>query len=93
LSNLPAEEFQLGCRVTACAAVILEEERKIMIKNFAQQLRAVIKDKKGLESLEYAVFAVAFLVIINGVVIALSSTLSTAYSDIGSWITTTAGAM
>jgi len=64
-----------------------------MVKKLAQQLRAVIEDKKGLESLEYAVFAVAFLVIIGGVVIALSGAMSTAYSDIGHWLTTTAAAM
>src|SRR5437588_710343 len=70
-----------------------EEEKKVKFWNVAQYLRAVIKDEKGLESLEYAVFAVAFLVIISGVVVALSGTLSTAYSDIGNWIATRAGAM
>ena len=64
-----------------------------MVRKLTQQLRAVIEDKKGLESLEYAVFAVAFLVIISGVVVALSTTLATAYSDIGNWIVARAGAM
>ena len=64
-----------------------------MVRAVAQQLRAVIKDKKGLESLEYAVFAVAFLVIIGGVIVALSGALSTTYSDIGNWITALANGM
>ena len=64
-----------------------------MVKQVAQQLRAVLKDKKGLESLEYAVFAVAFLVIIGAVTLAMSSTLSGAYSDIGHWLLANAAAL
>jgi Flp pilus assembly pilin Flp len=64
-----------------------------MVRAVAQQVRAVIKDKKGLESLEYAVFAVAFLVIIGGIIVALNSAMSTTYSDIGNWITTLANGM
>ena len=36
---------------------------------------------------------VAFVVIIGGVVLALSGTMVTAYSDIGNWMNTTAAAM
>ena len=64
-----------------------------MIKKFRRQLLVVANDKKGLESLEYAVFAVAFLVIIGAVTVALSSSLSSAYSDIGNWLLTTAAAL
>ena len=52
----------------------------------ALQLRAVFKDERGLETLEYAVFAAAFLVIIAGAVALLSGDIATAYSDIGQYI-------
>ena len=64
-----------------------------MIRKVGQKFRAVITDEKGMETLEYAVFAVAFLVIIAGVVAALGGTLGTAYSDIGNWIAAKANAM
>ena len=57
-----------------------------MIDYVRMRLRALMGDQKGLETLEYAVFAVAFVVIIGGVVAALSGDLTTAYTDIGHWI-------
>lgn len=64
-----------------------------MINKIGQHFRAVMKDEKGLESLEYTVFALAFLVIIGGIELMLSSTLATAYSDIGNWLTAQAAAI
>ena len=64
-----------------------------MIGKVGLELRALIRDKKGLESLEYAVFAVAFLVIIGGGIALLSTDLSTAYADIGNFISSKAAAM
>ena len=64
-----------------------------MIKKMTRLLRAAMSDNRGLESLEYAVFAVAFVVIIGGVVSALAGDLGTAYSDIGNWIAGQAAAM
>jgi Flp pilus assembly pilin Flp len=64
-----------------------------MINTVRRKLSALFGDKKGLETLEYAVFAVAFLVVIVSVTTALSSNLSSAYSSIGNWIKTQAGNM
>jgi len=49
-------------------------------------LRALTADKKGLETLEYTVFAVAFVVVISGVVAALSTQETAAYHSIGNWM-------
>jgi len=57
-----------------------------MIDYVEAKLRALVADKKGLETLEYAVFAVAFVVVIGGIVSALSGNLTTAFGDIGNWI-------
>jgi len=57
-----------------------------MIDYLRVKLRGLMADKKGLETLEYAVFAVAFVVVIGGIVSALSGQLTTAYGDIGNWI-------
>ncbi len=64
-----------------------------MVNMIAERLRALLKDERGLETLEYAVFAAAFLVIIAGAVALLSADISTAYTDIGSFIQTQAGNM
>ena len=64
-----------------------------MLNRFGRILRAVRSDERGLETLEYAVFAVAFVVIIGGVVAGLSGNLTTAYGDIGNWISGQAAEM
>jgi Flp pilus assembly pilin Flp len=58
--------------------------------NCLRILQILFADKKGTEALEYAVFAIAFLVIIAGVVAALSGNLSGAYTSIASWMNSTA---
>ena len=63
------------------------------MKKLARVLRGVRNDSRGLETLEYAVFAVAFVVIIGGVVAGLSGNLTTAYGDIGNWISGQASKM
>jgi Flp pilus assembly pilin Flp len=70
-----------------------EQELKPMANMLMRRLRAVIRDERGLETLEYAVFAAAFLVIIAGAVALLSTDIATAYSDIGNFIQTQAGNM
>jgi Flp pilus assembly pilin Flp len=50
------------------------------------RLRALLKDKRGLETLEYAVFAAAFLGVIAAAVALLSGDLSSAYGSIGDFI-------
>ena len=57
-----------------------------MLNRFGRIVRAIRRDERGLETLEYAVFAVAFVVIIGGVVGTLSGSLTAAYNDIGNWI-------
>ena len=47
--------------------------------DFTRSRRYLMADKRGLETLEYAVFAVGFIVIIGGVVTALSTQLKVAY--------------
>jgi Flp pilus assembly pilin Flp len=64
-----------------------------LINMVIQKLRAVVRDERGLETLEYAVFAAAFLVIIAGAVALLSGDIATAYSDIGVFIKNQAAAM
>ena len=64
-----------------------------MLNRFGQILRAVRGDTRGLETLEYAVFAVAFVVVIGTVVAGLSGNLTNAYNDIGNWISAQASGM
>jgi Flp pilus assembly pilin Flp len=65
----------------------------LMIYMIALQLRAALKDKRGLETLEYAVFAAAFLGVIAAAVALLSGDLSSAYGSIGTYIKTSAAAI
>ena len=58
----------------------------LMIYMIALRLRAALKDKRGLETLEYAVFAAAFLGVIAAAVLLLSGDLKTAYGSIGNFI-------
>ena len=64
-----------------------------MFDALRRMLGSVAKDRHGLETLEYAVFAVAFVIAIGGVVGQLKTTMTTAYSDIGTWIATQATKM
>ena len=47
--------------------------------DFTRSRRCLMADKRGLETLEYAVFAVGFVVVIGGVITALSTQLKVAY--------------
>jgi Flp pilus assembly pilin Flp len=49
-------------------------------------VRAVIKDGRGLESLEYAVFAGALLVMVAASIAGLLGNVETAYSEVGAFI-------
>ena len=55
--------------------------------------RSALRDKRGLETLEYAVFAVLFVIAIGGFVAALSPGVRTTYGDLGNWIVAQAAAL
>jgi hypothetical protein len=57
-----------------------------VIQILIDHLRALIQDKKALETLEYAVFAAAFLIMVTGAVALLAPSMSSAYADIGTYI-------
>jgi Flp pilus assembly pilin Flp len=73
--------------------VALNNGDTLMIYMIALRLRAALKDKRGLETLEYAVFAAAFLGVIAAAVALLSGDLSSAYGSIGNYIKTSAAAI
>jgi Flp pilus assembly pilin Flp len=50
------------------------------------RIHAAIKDRRGLETLEYAVFAASFLLFVAGAVNLLKGNVNTAYSDIGQFV-------
>ena len=64
-----------------------------MIYMIAEKIRAALKSERGLETLEYAVFAAAFLVIVAGAVTLMSADISAAYTDIGNFISSQGGKM
>ncbi|HKM64510.1 MAG TPA: hypothetical protein VJY39_18655 [Acidisphaera sp.] len=63
-----------------------EQQANQVIDYLRVKLRSLIADRKGLETLEYAMFAVGYLVVISGVVATLRTGLTTAYGNIGTWI-------
>jgi len=63
------------------------------VTTIVRQIRAVLENERGLETLEYAVFAAAFLVIVAGAVTLLSSDISAAYTDIGQFISSEGASM
>jgi len=63
------------------------------VTTIVRQIRAVLTDERGLETLEYAVFAAAFLVIVAGAVTLMSADISAAYTDIGNFISSQGAAM
>jgi Flp pilus assembly pilin Flp len=64
-----------------------------MTEILVERLRAIIKDQRGMESLEYTVFAGAFLFIILASVVGISGNLSTAYTAIGDYLTSQAASI
>jgi Flp pilus assembly pilin Flp len=59
-----------------------------MIQALNRCFRALIieKDNRGLENLEYAVFAASFLFFVAGAANLLKSNVNTAYNDIGQFV-------
>ena len=58
----------------------------VMVQMFREHLRAAVNDRRGLETLEYAVFAAAFLSVIAGVMSLFTPGISGTYTDIGVFI-------
>jgi Flp pilus assembly pilin Flp len=53
-----------------------------------QTLRALVADDKGVETIEYAVFAVAVIAVVLAVVSQMGATASEAYKELGNWVST-----
>ena len=57
------------------------------------RFRSALRDKRGLESLEYAMLALLLVVAIWGFVAAMAPGVSSAYEDLGNWIVDQANAI
>ena len=68
-------------------------EKAQPMRTATRSFRGVLRDKRGLETLEYAAFAVLFVVIIGGCVAALGPGVNTTYETLGNWVVTQAAAI
>jgi len=57
-----------------------------MIYRMLAAVRAATRDRRGLETLEYAVFAASFLFVIAAAVSSLSGNVKAAYTDVGVFV-------
>jgi len=64
-----------------------------MSNMFMKSLRAAITDRRGMEALEYATFAAAFLVLIAATVSGILGDIQSAYDAIGAYILAHAGSL
>jgi len=64
-----------------------------VLEKLVHCLVAAINDRRGLETLEYAVFGVAFVGLIVGGVALLGADMSAAYTGIGTYIQNQVGQM
>ena len=63
------------------------------MRTTTQSFSGVLHDKRGMETVEYAVFAVGFLIAIGGFVAAVEPGVVATYDDLGNWIVTQAAAL
>lgn len=59
-----------------------------MIRNFVASVRAALSDRKGVSAAEYAILAVAVVIIVGVAASAFGPQLRTAFTNIGSEIAT-----
>jgi Flp pilus assembly pilin Flp len=64
-----------------------------MFRIIVARMVGVGNDNRGLETLEYAVFAAAFLAVIAGVFSVFAPGISSTYSTIGAFVSNTANGM
>jgi Flp pilus assembly pilin Flp len=60
-----------------------------MIRKFLASIRGAASDRKGVTAAEYAILAVGVVIVVGGAVLAFAPGLNTAFSNIGSQITST----
>lgn len=64
-----------------------------MIRNFLASVRAAISDRKGVSAAEYAILAVAVVIIVGLAAVQFGDALVAAFSNIGTEITAQQGSV
>jgi pilus assembly protein Flp/PilA len=60
-----------------------------MIRKFLASILGAASDKKGVTAAEYAILAVGVVIVVGGAVLAFAPALQTAFTGIGTQITST----